>query len=160
MHLYHTIYHTQVSKTSLGMLSGAFMGGYCALSPVFAALAQSQPPFLLMGLGLFFSFSSLLFLFFIFCSFFLFLLLRAQSCVRSSGSIPASVSPHGSRSLFLLFPLFFFFPLFSFFLFLLFTTARSVLCWQLWLNPSLGFSSIGALCRMVALCLVECVLLL
>jgi len=81
------------------MLSGAFMGGYCALSPVFAALAQSQPPFLLMGLGLFFSFSSLFFSFLLFFSlffslflFFLFLLLHAQSCVGSSGSIPASVS--------------------------------------------------------------------
>ena len=76
-------------------------------------------------------------------------LLHAQSCVRSSGSIPASVSPHGSRSLFLLsftfflfFSLFSLFPLFFSFSFF-FTTARSVLCWQLWLNPSLRFMGLG-----------------
>lgn len=41
-----------VSKTHLGALTGAFMGGYCALCPIFAYLSNIFPPFLLMGIGL------------------------------------------------------------------------------------------------------------
>ncbi|EKX35342.1 hypothetical protein GUITHDRAFT_59841, partial [Guillardia theta CCMP2712] len=41
-----------VSKTSLGLLTGSFMGGYCLLSPVFALCSTMFPPFTLIGVGL------------------------------------------------------------------------------------------------------------